>query len=166
MRKKETREEWRRRILEEAEELQRSYSGPPMEEVLEKARRLRESLPKNLEGPDSVELIRESRGPLEPLATDLAFGRRTYQNESVHEKDGPAMRKPMTATELRKDIYKVLDDVLETGTPQQVIRGSRTLMIVPAGGRRLRLADLPRREALNCTPDELVETTWEWEPEA
>ena len=75
------------------------------------------------------------------------------------------MRKPMTATELRKDIYRVLDEVLETGDPQQVVRGSRTLMIVPAGGRRLRLAELPRREALNCTPDELVETSWEWSPE-
>jgi hypothetical protein len=75
------------------------------------------------------------------------------------------MRKPMTATELRKDIYKVLDEVLETGNPLEVTRGSRTLMIVPAGGRRLRLADLPRREALICTPDELVETSWDWTPE-
>jgi hypothetical protein len=81
---------------------------------------------------------------------------------------GPAMRKPMTATELRKDIYRVLDDVLETGIPQEVTRGSRTLMIVPAGGKRLRLADLPRREAITCTPDELVETSWEqeWSPES
>lgn len=75
------------------------------------------------------------------------------------------MRKPMTATELRKDIYRVLDEVLETGVPQEVSRGARTLVIVPAGGQRLRLADLPRREALNCTPDELVETSWEWSPD-
>jgi len=72
----------------------------------------------------------------------------------------------MTATELRKDIYKVLDEVLESGVPQQVIRGPRTLMIVPAGGARLRLADLPRREALNCSPDELVATSWDWSPES
>lgn len=26
----------------------------------------------------------------------------------------------------------------------------------------LRLAELPRREALNCTPDELIATSWEW----
>jgi hypothetical protein len=76
------------------------------------------------------------------------------------------MRKPMTATELRKDIYKVLDEVLETGVPQQVTRGPRTLMIVPSGGARLRLADLPRREALSCTPDELVATSWDWSPES
>lgn len=76
------------------------------------------------------------------------------------------MGKAMTATELRKDIYRVLDDVLETGVPQEVTRGARTLMIVPAGGRRLRLKDLPRREALSCSPDELVETSWDWSPDS
>lgn len=76
------------------------------------------------------------------------------------------MAKAMTATELRKDIYRVLDDVLETGVPQEVTRGSRTLMIVPAGGLRRRLEDLPRREAISCSPDELVETSWDWSPES
>lgn len=74
------------------------------------------------------------------------------------------MSKPMTATELRKNIYRVLDEVLESGLPQAVQRSGRTLMIVPADGPRLRLADLPRREALTCSPDELVERSWkrEW----
>jgi hypothetical protein len=74
----------------------------------------------------------------------------------------------MTPTELRNDIYRVLDDVLQSGIPQEIIRGSRTLLLVPAGGRRLRLEDLPRREALACTPDELVATSWdqEWSPES
>ncbi|HVR95007.1 MAG TPA: type II toxin-antitoxin system Phd/YefM family antitoxin [Thermoanaerobaculia bacterium] len=75
------------------------------------------------------------------------------------------MKKPMTPTELRKDLYRVLDDVLETGVPQEVLRGARLLMIVPAGGRRLRLADLPRREALACSPEELVATSWDWSAE-
>ncbi|HYG63962.1 MAG TPA: type II toxin-antitoxin system Phd/YefM family antitoxin [Thermoanaerobaculia bacterium] len=78
------------------------------------------------------------------------------------------MKKPMTPTELRKDLYRVLDDVLETGVPQEVIRGARMLMIVPAGGRRLQLDDLTRREALACSPEELVATSWEqeWSPES
>lgn len=29
----------------------------------------------------------------------------------------------------------------------------------------LRLAELPRREALNCTPDEIIATSWEWSSE-
>jgi hypothetical protein len=56
----ETQEEWRRRIFAEAEELLRNHPGPPMEEILARARRLRESLPKNLKT-DSVELLREDR---------------------------------------------------------------------------------------------------------
>ncbi len=77
------------------------------------------------------------------------------------------MRKPMTPTELRNDIYRVLDDVLRSGIPQEIIRGSQTLLLVPAEGRRLRLEDLPRREALACSPDELVATHWdhEWSAE-
>jgi hypothetical protein len=74
----------------------------------------------------------------------------------------------MTPTELRNDIYRVLDDVLRSGIPQEIVRGSRTLLLVPAEGRRLRLEDLPRREALICSPDELVGTGWdhEWSPES
>ena len=77
------------------------------------------------------------------------------------------MRKPMTPTELRKELYRVLDEVLETGVPQEVVRGARMLMIVPAGGRRLDLSELPRRQALACSADELVATSWdrEWSPE-
>ena len=33
------------------------------------------------------------------------------------------------------------------------------------GGKRLRLAELPRRQALDCTPDELIPTSWEWTAE-
>jgi hypothetical protein len=69
----------------------------------------------------------------------------------------------MTPTELRNDIYRVLDDVLRSGIPQEIIRGSRTLLLVPAEGRRLRLEDLPRREALACSPDELIATSWDHE---
>jgi hypothetical protein len=38
------------------------------------------------------------------------------------------------------------------------------LPTVPDEGRRIRLEELPRREALNCTPDELVNTSWTWKP--
>jgi hypothetical protein len=33
------------------------------------------------------------------------------------------------------------------------------------GATRLRLAKLLRREALSCTPDEIIATSWEWSPE-
>lgn len=70
----------------------------------------------------------------------------------------------MTATELRRKIYNVLDEVLETGVPQQVVRKGRALLITPVEPRRRRLGDLPKRQILNGTFDELVATTWDWEP--
>jgi len=48
----ETKEEWRRRIFAEAEELLRNH--PDQEEVFAEMRRLRESLPKDLKLTDSV----------------------------------------------------------------------------------------------------------------
>jgi len=77
---------------------------------------------------------------------------------------------PITATELRAQIYRVLDRVLATGKPQRVRRGDRTLVISPEAEsprKRLDLDRLPRRQAINCTPDELVEQGWEdaWKPD-
>ena len=36
-----------------------------------------------------------------------------------------------TATELRKQIYSVLDSVLESGNPAEIVRNGRRLRIVP-----------------------------------
>lgn len=77
------------------------------------------------------------------------------------------MPKPISATELRKNVYNILDAVLASGEPQEILRGSSRLLIVPASGPRRRLEALPRREGLACTPEELVATSWEeqWSPD-
>jgi hypothetical protein len=61
LRKEETQEEWRRRIFAEAEEFRRRHPVSDQKKVLAEARRLRESLPKDLELPDSADLLREDR---------------------------------------------------------------------------------------------------------
>ena len=72
----------------------------------------------------------------------------------------------ITATELRRDVYRILDEVLESGMAREVVRKGRKILITPAEPKRLRLQDLPRRRARNCSFDELVATSWEkaWEP--
>ncbi len=77
------------------------------------------------------------------------------------------MPKPLNATDLRANLYRVLDEVLETGRPQEVVRGQRTLLIVPAGQKRRRLEDLPRRKGYIGSADDLVSVSWEgeWKPE-
>lgn len=61
LRQDDTREDLRRKIIEEAEERRRRHPVPPMEEVLEESRRLRESLPRDLNLPDSTTILREDR---------------------------------------------------------------------------------------------------------
>jgi hypothetical protein len=61
LRQDDSREDLRRKILEQAEERRRRHPVPPMGEVLKESRRLRESLPRNLNLPDSTTLLREDR---------------------------------------------------------------------------------------------------------
>lgn len=77
------------------------------------------------------------------------------------------MSPPITATELRGNIYRILDEILATGEAREVSRRGARLLILPVAPRARNLADLPRRRALNCTADELVATSWEdaWRPE-
>jgi len=73
------------------------------------------------------------------------------------------MSKALTPTQLRRDVYRILDDVLETGVPQEVVRKGESVLLVPLSGRRRRLENLPQRRGINCTLDELIATSWESE---
>lgn len=72
----------------------------------------------------------------------------------------------LTASKLRENIYKILDQVLETGVPVEIIRSGRRLKIVAAdgvaGGKLARLK--PRPGALLGNPEDLVHMDWskEW----
>lgn len=74
----------------------------------------------------------------------------------------------ITATDLRKNVYRILDEVLETGIAQEVQRNGKKVLIVPAEPRRRRFEDAPKRRVLNCSFDELVDTRWDesWKPGA
>ena len=77
------------------------------------------------------------------------------------------MSKSLTATELRANLYRVIDEVIATGEPCRIVRDGQAVEIVRAAPRRKRrdLAKLTKRSGgLNCTFDELVETTWPYAP--
>ena len=68
----------------------------------------------------------------------------------------------MTVTELRSRLYRVIDEVLASGVPQRIRRGERFVLIQPDGeGPQLRLEALPRRQAIACTPEDLIEQGFE-----
>ena len=76
------------------------------------------------------------------------------------------MPHPITATELRRNVYQLLDQVLETGRPLEVERHGRRLVIEPAE-RRARLDRLePHPGCIAVDPESLVHMDWsdQWKP--
>jgi antitoxin (DNA-binding transcriptional repressor) of toxin-antitoxin stability system len=73
----------------------------------------------------------------------------------------------ITASKLRESIYRILDSVLETGQPVEIVRRGRLLRIVPGDEPRKRLADLePHPGLIKGDPEDLVHLDWseEWRP--
>ena len=73
---------------------------------------------------------------------------------------------PISPSQLRADIYRLLDQVLESGTPLEVERHGRTLLIVATSpaSKLERLA--PRKGFIKGDPADLVHLDWsaEWKP--
>ena len=74
----------------------------------------------------------------------------------------------LTASKLRENIYRILDQVAETGVPVEIIRGRRRLKIVPADeSAPSKVARLkPRPKAIVGNPQRIVHVDWskEWKP--
>ena len=77
----------------------------------------------------------------------------------------------LSISKLRADIYKIVDGILETGEAVEISRKGRRLLLIleerVGGSRGRRLSGLKRREGLNCSAQELIDTSWEslWEGE-
>jgi hypothetical protein len=72
----------------------------------------------------------------------------------------------ITASKLRENVYRVLDQVLETGEPVEIERNGRRLFIV-ADRPPSRLGRLVRRpDAVVGDSEDLVHLDWsgEWSP--
>ncbi|NLH48000.1 MAG: type II toxin-antitoxin system Phd/YefM family antitoxin [Myxococcales bacterium] len=72
----------------------------------------------------------------------------------------------ISATELRANLYRLLDRVVQTGEPIEINRGGKIIRLVlekPAD-KMNRLE--PRTGYLQCDPDELVHLDWsdQWKP--
>ena len=75
------------------------------------------------------------------------------------------MGKRLTASELRADVYRVLDGVLETGMPVEIERKGRVLKILEERSAS-KLSRLIQRQSLKGDPDDIVHMDWSryWKP--
>jgi antitoxin (DNA-binding transcriptional repressor) of toxin-antitoxin stability system len=71
----------------------------------------------------------------------------------------------ITASKLRENVYRILDEVLESGQPIDIERRGRTVRLVPVEPPS-KLARLKRRRYIKGDPEALVHLDWsrEWRP--
>jgi hypothetical protein len=69
----------------------------------------------------------------------------------------------ITASKLRENIYRILDDAVATGTSIEVVRKGSILRIVPEP-RVSKLARLRKRKGFQGDPDDIISMDWlkEW----
>lgn len=73
----------------------------------------------------------------------------------------------ITATQLRKDVYRLLDQVVDSGETIEVKRKGKLVRIGPVlGGSKLQSLKL-HPTTISGDPDELVHTDWSdnWKPD-
>jgi hypothetical protein len=72
----------------------------------------------------------------------------------------------ISASKLRADVYRLLDEVLETGQPLEIERNGKTLVIAPKEEQSI-WDRLPQNKGyIVGDPDELIHIDWssEWNP--
>jgi prevent-host-death family protein len=73
------------------------------------------------------------------------------------------MTKQITPTQLRQNLYNLLDEVLNTGIPLEINRGGKLLRIMPVE-KVDKLKRLKKRpDVIVGNPDDLINITWEGE---
>ena len=69
----------------------------------------------------------------------------------------------ITASQLRENIYRILDEAISTGTPVEVVRKGTVVQIVPEK-RGSKLSRLKKRKGFKGNPDDILRLDWsrEW----
>jgi hypothetical protein len=72
----------------------------------------------------------------------------------------------ISASQLRQDVYRLLDQVLRSGVPLDIDRGGRRLRIVPVDAPPKTSRLTPHPDAIVGDPEDLVHVDWspEWRP--
>jgi len=71
--------------------------------------------------------------------------------------------KSVTPTELRKNLYNLLDEILKTGIPLEIDRGGKRLKIIPVETINKLDNLVYRPDVIEGDPLELVNISWEEE---
>ncbi len=69
----------------------------------------------------------------------------------------------ITATELRRNVYRILDEAISSGVPVEVVRKGQVIRLVPEPVVS-KLDRLKKRNAFVGDPDDIIDINWldEW----
>jgi len=65
----------------------------------------------------------------------------------------------ITATSFRKNLYALLDRVIETGNPIDIERKGKIIRIL-AIEPKSKLSNLKKRNVINCNPEDIISINW------
>jgi prevent-host-death family protein len=70
---------------------------------------------------------------------------------------------PITATELRRNVYRILDEAIASGVPVEVVRKGQVVRLVPKPVVS-KLDRLKKRSVFVGDPDDILDINWldEW----
>jgi len=73
----------------------------------------------------------------------------------------------LTASKLRQEVYKILDEIIRTGRPAEIERNGNILKIVPVKHRFSKLSKLKKRRLSEEDSDNFEHIDWnsEWKAE-
>ena len=73
---------------------------------------------------------------------------------------------PLTVSKFRENMYRILDQVLETGVPVEIERHGKLLKIVPTDMPKKLDNLIDRQDFLRGDPEDIVHLDWSraWQP--
>lgn len=71
--------------------------------------------------------------------------------------------KTITVTELRSNIYKLLDEIINTGIPIEIKKNGKLLRIIPVHKINKLNNLVSRPNVIKGNPDEIINISWEKE---
>ncbi len=70
----------------------------------------------------------------------------------------------VSATQLRQNLYNLLDQVISTGIPLEIERKGKVLKIIPQS-KKSKLDNLEPHDVVNGPPEDIINVDWlsEWD---
>jgi hypothetical protein len=96
------------------------------------------------------------------VSRSLALGTYVLYNKYVPIKRDSIM--PISLTKLRADLYKIVDQIIETGIPVEIVRGGKKIKIVLVD-KKSKLKNLkPHPGTMVGNPEDFIHLDWsaEW----